>query len=624
MAESSQRRKLAAILSADVVGYSKLMADDESATVETLSRYRTLVETIANRHEGRVVNAPGDNILVEFASAVESVQAAVEIQTEIEALNAELSESRRMRFRIGLNLGDVIIKADGTIYGDGVNIAARMEALAKAGGICISGTIHDAVEGKLGFGFGYLGERPVKNIDKPVRVYRVLGEPEERPGLRRFGWPRSVGLLVTVGCALVAIGLVMLWQFRANPAPNAPHATSPPVGASIAILPFVNASGDPEKDYLVDGISETLTTDLSRLRDLFVIAQHTVLAYKGTGVDPGKVGRQLGVRHVLQGSVQMSSERLRVNTKLVDAKTGRTVWADRFDRPIDDIFSIQDDIADKIVAALDVNLVAGAQASVWRKTTRNRKAYELYLDGRRHHFRFTREDVARARALSEQALRLDPNFTMAMVQLGWQHYLQGDAGWSDDPHTSHTQAVAWGEKAAEIDPSLADAYALLTSALLNLDRHPEALITTEKAIELGASQADVLVVAAWNLAWNDREDEALKLIERAMRLNPQSPFWYFGALGDGLLNAGRIEEAIEAQGKCVEAIPDFLWCQLGLALAYFDYGDLGNAKSHVKEALRINPALTARDNAYVRGVPPSPERERVIDALHKAGLPSSR
>ena len=630
MAEPRVNRKLAAILSADVVGYSRLMTDDEAATVATLKQYRVAIGQVIDHHRGRIVNAPGDNILAEFASAVEAVQAAVGIQKAIEGRNAELPNERRMHLRIGLNLGDVIEEDDGTIYGDGVNIAARMEALADEGGICISSTIHDAVEGKLDFGFDFLGERPVKNIAKPVRVYRVRGEPGEKPRKSVNPQMKKFRLIMAVIVLVLGIAGVSTWLSERDPESSSADIEHlapglPPTlldETSIAILPFANASSDAENDYFVDGMTETLITDLSRLPDLFVISLNSVLAYKTEGIDPRTVGQKLGVRYVLQGSAQRSGERLRVNAQLVETGTGRTLWAERFDRPVEDVFSIQDDIADQIVTALDVNLVAGEQARTWRKTTRNREAYDLYLRGRQHHDQFTREDMARARALQEQALSLDSNFTMAMVWLGWAHYIQGDSGWSDDPRASYLQAVAWGQKAIAIDPSLADAYGLLLSSLLNVERYAEALVATEKAIELGANQADVLVLAAWHLAWVEgRENESLRLVERALRLNPQPPFWYYSAFGDSLLNVSRIDEAIEAQKKCVEAVPEFLWCQLGLTLAYFDFGDIENAKAHAGEALKVNPALTAEDNPYVRGVPPSRERERVTEALRSAGLP---
>ena len=290
------------------------MADNEAATVDTIKQYRAAIGQVIDQHKGRIVNAPGDNILAEFASAVEAVQAAVEIQKSIEGRNVELPEERRMRFRIGLNLGDVIEEDDGTIYGDGVNIAARMEALADEGDICISSTIHDAVEGKLDFGFDFLGERPVKNIAKPVRVYRVRGEPGENPKKPAAGRTNKIAMVAAAGVLAVAIAGVSIWQIGRGPASEETGTAAAdvpvlalPTGPSIAVLPFQNMSGKPDEDWFSDGMTETLITDLSRLHNLFVIAHNSTFTYKGKPVDVRRVGQELGVRYVLEGSVQRTN-----------------------------------------------------------------------------------------------------------------------------------------------------------------------------------------------------------------------------------------------------------------------------------------------------------------------------
>ena len=327
MSDPSSRRKLAAILSADVVGYSSLMAANEAATVETLKSYRDIIARLVVRRGGRVVNAPGDALLAEFPSAVEAVQAAIEVQKSLEGHNIELEPARRMQFRIGVNLGDVIAEADGTIYGDGVNIAARMEALAEGGGVCISSTIYDAVEGKLSYGFDFLGEQQVKNIVKPVRVYRVRAEP--RPPLARPPSKRSMRWQIAVpALALLVLGAVGAWLYRDRSMPAPEIAAEHPVlnafnGPSIAVLPFVNLSGDANQEYFSDGLTEDLITQLSRAsRDLRVLARNTAFQYKGKAVDVSKLGRELGVRYVLEGSVQRTENDLRVAAQLIDTQTG--------------------------------------------------------------------------------------------------------------------------------------------------------------------------------------------------------------------------------------------------------------------------------------------------------------
>ena len=388
MADRSSRRKLAAILSADAVGYSRLMAADEAATVETLKSYRDIIVRLVVRRAGRVVNAPGDALLAEFPSAVEAVQAAIEIQQSVEGHNIELDADRRMQFRIGVNLGDVIEEADGTIYGDGVNIAARLEALAEGGGVCISSTVYDAVEGKLALGFDFLGEHQVKNIAKPIRVYRVRSEskpPSARPrAKRRMQWQIAVPALALI----LLLGLAGAWPYRDLWMPAPEGATEHTVlgardGPAIAVLPFVNLSGDPQQEYFSDGLTEDLMTALSRASsDLRVLARNTTFQYKGKAVDVPKLGRELGVRYVLEGSVRRADDGLRIAAQLIDTQTGAHIWADRFDRKMADIFLVQDEIVSQIVAKIAggygvIEITEGKSAA--HKSPEEIRAYDLVL-----------------------------------------------------------------------------------------------------------------------------------------------------------------------------------------------------------------------------------------------------
>jgi len=616
-------RKLAAILAADVAGYSRLMAEDEPATLRLLNESRALFRERIETHSGRLVDTAGDSVLAEFSSPVEAVDCAVEIQRELDQRNAGLAENRRMLFRIGVNLGDVI-EEDARLYGDGVNVAARLEAIAEPGRICISRTVYDQVRNKLPLTYEPLGKKALKNIAEPVEVFRVYASgAAKRKTWRATPFARR-GALALVASVLLVGALFAIWQSARSP--GTPVETQPktalklPEGPSIAVLPFQNMSGKPEDEWFSDGMTETLITDLSRLNNLFVIARNSTFAYKGKSIDVRRVGQELGVRYVLEGSVQRTTERLRVNAQLIDALTGRHVWAERYDRNLADVFDIQDDITQNIMTELDVKLLQGEQARAWRKTTRNRQAYELYLKGREHHERFTREDMARAQALHQQALELDPKFTMAMVWLGWTHYMQGDSGWSTDSTESYLKAVALGRRAIAIDPSLGDAYAGLTAWLATLEKYPEAMAAAEKAIELSPNQADILVLSGWTFATTGRANEAISLVERALRLNPLPPDWFYGALGDSLLFAKRVEEALPAHRKCVERIPDFIWCQLGITVDYVETGKNEQASIHAKEAIRINAGITAANNTYVRSIGIPEDRERVVKALRKAGL----
>jgi adenylate cyclase len=370
MAEEGFRRKLTTMFSADVAGYSRLMGEDEAATVKTLTSYRRIMVELIKQHRGRVVDSPGDNLLAEFTSVVDAVQCAVAVQKEFQARNAELPEDRRMVFRIGINLGDVIEEGD-RIYGDGVNIAARLEGIADPGGICISKTAFDQIETKLPLGYDYLGEQTVKNIARPVGAYQVLMEPR-----------------VTVAGK----------EEKPLPLPEEP---------SIAVLPFANISGDPEQEYLSDGLTEEILTALSKVDKMFVIASNSTFAYKGKPVKVQQVGEELGVRYVLEGSVRKAGDRVRITAQLVDATTGGHVWSERYDRDLKDIFALQDEITMKILTALRVTLTEGEQARVYDRSTENLDSFLKVLRGMHHFLRFNEDDNVVARQMFEEAVRLD-------------------------------------------------------------------------------------------------------------------------------------------------------------------------------------------------------------------------
>ena len=375
MTQEGFKRKLAAILSADVIGYSQLMRDDEEATVRDLAAHRVLITGIVQQHHGRVVDFPGDNILAEFASVVDAVNGAIRIQEAIKTQNTDVSENRRMDFRIGINLGDVI-ETDNLIYGDGVNIAARLERLAPAGGICISGTVYEHIKDKLSLEYEYLGERIVKNITEPIRLYRI-------PTTSSDGSQRKTRDL----------------NFPDQP--------------SIAVLPFVNISGDPEQEYFSDGITEDLITDLSQISGLLVIARHSVFTYKGKAVKVQDVSNDLKVRYVLEGSVRKVGDRVRITAQLADAETGGHLWAERYDSELKDIFTLQDEVTQKVVNALAVTLTKGEENRLTQRHTDNLEAYDYALRGLDYYFRFTKDAHTLALKMFEKAIELDPEYALA-------------------------------------------------------------------------------------------------------------------------------------------------------------------------------------------------------------------
>ena len=534
-------RKLAAIFSTDVKGYSRLMGEDEVETIRTITTYREVIATLIQQHRGRVVDSPGDNLLAEFASVIEAVQCAVAMQREIKTRNAELLPHRRMEFRIGINLGDVITEGE-RIYGDGVNIAARLEGLAEAGGICLSGTVYDQVKTRLALGYEDLGAQAVKNIAEPVRVYRVQMEPGAaasavRPPQRRAArlWQR--GALAVVGLLRILGVGVTVWQRVFRPPPPSRVVFTEPAPAlalpdkpSIAVLPFVNMSRDPEQEYFSDGMTEDLITDLSKLAGLFVIARNSVFTYKGKAVKPEQVSRELGVRYVLQGSVRKAGDRVRITAQLVDATTGYHRWAERYDRELQDIFAVQEEISRKIVAALAVQLTAGEQARLGRQYTDNLEAYDYLLRGSESLGRYTQETNGQARQMFEKAIALDPTFALAYALLGLTYFGEWSLQWSQDPQTLE-RAFALAQQAVALDDSLPVAHRALGVVYQWRKQPAQAIAALERAIVLDPNDADGYASLAHVLNFTGKPEEALRLAQKAMRLNPHYPDSYLSNLG---------------------------------------------------------------------------------------------
>jgi adenylate cyclase len=630
MTTERAKRKLSAILSADVKGYSRLMGEDELTTVETLKKYREVMTTLIQQYRGRVVDFPGDNLLAEFGSVVDAVEGAVKIQQELKNRNAELPEDRRMAFRIGVNLGDVIEEED-RIYGDGVNVAARLEALADPGGICISKTAFDQIETKLPLGYEYLGEQKVKNIAKPVGAYRVLMEPRVTvavAGEEKKAWPvRRKAILAGALAVLVLAIAVAIWNYyfrpttpSVEPASEERMAFPLPERPSIAVLPFVNMSEDPKQEFLSDGLTEEIITALSKVRNMFVIARNSTFTYKGKPVKIQQVAEELGVRYVLEGSVRRSEDRLRITAQLIDAVTGHHLWAERYDRELKDLFALQDEITMKILTALQVELTLGEDARMGSKGTSNLEAYLKLLQARELAGRYNKEDHVRAQQLIEEAIAVDPQYAGAYRFLGATYVMEQVMGWSKSPEQSLERALEMAQKALALDASFAEAYALVGRIHLARGEYEKAIAKGEQAYALDSNSSHVLAALAYSLQYAGRAEEAIEFYEKAIRLDPIPPSWFLFGLGRSYCDAARYEEAIVAYKKLLDRTPNDLWAHIGLTATYSLAGREEEARAAAAEALKIDSKLSVecfrtwpyKDQAYV---------DRLIDALRKAGIP---
>jgi adenylate cyclase len=633
MSQDRTKRKLSAILSADVKGYSRLMGEDELATVGTLKEYREVMVTLTHQYNGRVVDSPGDNLLAEFSSVVDAAECAVKIQEELKARNASLPENRRMEFRIGINLGDVIEDGD-RIYGDGINIAARIEGMTEGGGICISGTAYDQVKNKLELGYEFLGKQTVKNISDPVRVYRIHPETEavvkaghkrKRPGR----WQKAV--LSVVSILILVVAAWAIWNFYIRPAPVPKDVASVenmmfplPDKPSIAVLPFVNMSNDPDQEYFADGISENIISALSHIPQMFVIARNSTFTYKGKPVKVQQVSEELGVRYVLEGSIRTSGDRIRVTAQLIDATTGHHLWAERYDRELKDIFALQDEITLKILTALQVKLTEGEQARLWC-TTDNLDAWGNVIKGSSLFEQYTNQSNARAQQLFEQAVMLDPNWDIAWTLLAWTHWAEARFGWSESPAESINRAVEIAQKAEAINDTLPEVHSLWSNIYLVQEEYEKAITKGEKAIALGPNNALCHMLLAYTMICAGRFEEAIELAEKAMRLSPYSSPWFLMILDDAYRMAGRYEEAL-AVGKqylerCRQGECNPFAGHISLAATYVGLGRIDEARVHVAELLKIDPGFSVESARKMISFKDPAHVENALDVLRRAGLP---
>lgn len=580
---STVRRRLAAILVADVTGYTRLMGEDEAGTLETLKTHlREVIEPSVVHHDGRLVKTSGDGLLAEFASAVEALASAVEIQAELEHRNADRPEDRRFEYRIGIHLGEVIFDDD-DVFGDGVNVAARLEGLAKPGSIYLSGDVYRQVRGKIDLAFEDLGEHSVKNVAEPMRVFRVV--PAAGNGNATATRPRA----------------------------DTPRASGP----LVAVLPFDNLSCDPTTDYFSDGITNDLITDLSRFPDLAVIASHSVFAYKGKPARIGTVARELGVRYVVEGSVQHAGNRVRINAQLIDALTERHLWSERYNRDLQDLFAVQDELAHSIAATVFRRLEISECDHSLRKRADNLEAYDHFLRGQAAWYGWTAESNAEAQAQFRKAIALDPNFARAYGALSYVLIQSVLEGWAERPEATLREARSLAQIAVARGPSDFENLEHLGFACLYCREFDRSLACYERALELNPNSADLLADMADMLAHVGRTAEAATYIARAKRLNPICPDWYDWVLGIAAFHEGRFEDALAA---FIRAGTPSVYLQREIVATYVRLGRMEEARSLARDLMQQRPEYRLSDE-QIRPFKDRNVLEAFIADLRCAGLP---
>jgi len=583
LSESQIRQRLAAILVADVAGYSRLMGCDECGTVASLDCARGVFRASAESHQGRVIDMAGDSVLAVYETASGAVASALAIQHELAEWSADVAEDCRMRFRIGIHLGDVMEKADGSVYGDGVNIAARLEALAEPGGVMVSDAVQCAIRNRMNATFDDLGEQRVKNIAEPVRAYKVY----------------DAGRL---GAAAVA------------PSPPGRERVDKP---QIAVLPFVNMSGDSEQEFFADGITEDIITELSRFRDLFVISRNSSFKYKGKAVDVQKFARELGVHYVVEGSVRKVGKRVRITVQLIDAESDRHIWAERYDRDLEDIFAIQDEVTTAIVATLPGRVEAAARDRAARTTTENMAAYECVLTGKVLHHRSNREDNAKAQRLLERAIELDPGYAHAHA---WKACVLGQAwvyGWCADRAATENLIVDELQAALALDDNDSDVHRILAAINVIRDNLEQAVYHQRRALSLNPNDDLVVVQEGEILTWLGRPEEGIEWIWKAMRLNPYHPERFWSHLGRACFVARRYGAALDALG-CLTR-PDATQHAL-LAACRARLGDARAAAVHRDAVLSQMPGFAIDEHLATLHYKQPGDREHHRQSLLEAGF----
>ncbi len=611
-------RRLAAIMFTDMVGFSRQMGTNEAHTLRLLAVHNQIIHQAVAEHHGAVIKTVGDAFLVDFPSVVNAVQCAQQVQTHLRAHNAAKELDAQIHVRIGIHLGD-IVQQDGDVFGYGVNVASRLQALAEPDTICISQKVYDEVEKKLSLGTVLsLGRPQLKNIAQRQHVYLLLAESPKglrhtlqvqrlklSHRLRPAYWLGVAGLFLIVGVLVIVryLPFPILSPQRSVLSPQAAPAALPlPDKPSIVVLPFDNMSGDSQQDYFSNGITEVLTSDLSRISNLFVIARNTAFTYKGKAINVQEVGKELGVRYVLEGSVQKANDQVRIVAQLIDATTGGHLWSQRYDRPLKDIFVLQDEIVQKIVTTLKLQLTLQEQGHLVRKRTDNLEAYDYVLRGVEYFWRFTKKTNIQARQMYEKAIALDPQYAEAYARLGWTSWLEWSLRWSTDPQTLE-RALALAQQALALDDSLPLTHSLLSEVYRIKQQYDQAIAEGERAIALDPNNADSYVWQANALNFAGRPEEALRRMEQAMRLNPHYPPDYLFRLGWTYYLTGRDTEAVTTLQESISRNPNIQPAHVVLAVSYvrqWYFQQSANAQT-LEQALAAAQRGSALSDAYPAG-----------------------
>ncbi|WP_432816964.1 adenylate/guanylate cyclase domain-containing protein [Sulfitobacter sp. JB4-11] len=620
-------RRLTAIMAADVVGYSRLIRENEAGTLASIKEHREeLIEPVVSARNGRIVKLMGDGLLIEFASAVEAVQCAIEFQYFIGLKSEDTTKNNQIHYRIGINIGDIVVEND-DIYGDGVNVASRLEGLAVPGGIYMAANVFDQVKDKLDLTIEDLGPHDVKNIDEPINVFSLLLDEKAKALVSTMPQPiapaRRSWLVGAIVALAVAIGGMVLWQIW-DPSSQSPDtvdlAAVPSVGKpSIAVLAFDNLNSDPEHDYLSDSFSENIITALSRFVDFFVISRNSTFTYKDQPVKVQQVAEELGVRYVVEGSIQISGDKLRVTAQLVDATNGKHLWAESYDRNLEDIFSVQDEVTRTIALTLNENIDLAEYDRLKHQPTDNLGAYELFKRAQEQSFTFTKGGNIRAMELSRKAIDLDPDFASAYIELAWTHNFGYRWGWTEITPREESLALAFemARKAIKLEPYNFKAHQVLASITVQTGDLEKAASIFEKAISLNPNSAQVLADSIDPLVYGGRAGEAVERMQAAIRLNPHHPDWYLWNLGWAQYFAQDYEGALASIEK-MNGIPDRL--RRTLAPILLRLGREEEARTMMDEFLRDNPGY---DIEEAQSAPFTDEEyhNRWLDDLRTLGVP---
>jgi len=623
MGDLDADRRLVAILCADVAGYSRMVGEDEEGTLAALSANMTeLIQPVIARHHGRIVKTTGDGVLAEFSSPIAAALAAFEIQKGLRSRNVDLPDSKQQWLRIGLTLGDVLVR-DGDIFGDAVNVAARLQSLAEPGSVYASAAVVDQLRGHMAFAWDDIGERTLKNITRPVRIYRLAAADTAAAGVRdgvHSGRrvPRLIVGAITIS-AFVAVATYGLVEWLAPPTVSpVPSQPAPQAKPSIAVLPFANQSGDPANDYFSDGITEDIINALGRFSALTVMSFNATRPYKGKAAVPADVGRELGVRYLVEGSVRRAGDRVRVLVRLTDADQGTLLWSDPFDEQVEDVFALQDAITRRVAGSLAANLIRVEEQRALAKPPDNLDAYDLVLRGRAELRRATRSNNREARRLLERALELDPNYAAASAGLGLAYYDMAMFGWSEFPEDMFARAEQLAQKALSIDTENLEAHRILSRIHSIQAQYERALVEIDRALALNPSDAESHSQRGSTLLWMGRLEEAIAALESAFALNPNQEVNYVIDLGLAYYTSRRHDDAVKFLEREALRHPDAVFISAVLAAAYGQLGRTADAEQMVQTVRRRLPVFDPR--TFGSRFQNRAHHEYLVEGLRKAGL----